>query len=53
MAKQFSEKSTTEPAEELEGREGHGGSHWWLMLLCCLPMIAVALLVILGIWNFR
>ena len=33
--------------------EEHGGlKHWGLMLLCCLPMIAIFLLIALGIWNW-
>jgi hypothetical protein len=53
MAKQFSEKPTLKPVDEEEGHEGHGGSHWWFMVLCCLPMVGIALLIILGIWNIR
>lgn len=33
--------------------ESHGGlKHWGLMLLCCLPMIAIFLLIVLGIWSW-
>ena len=28
-----------------------GWKHWGLMLLCCLPMIAFGVLLILGIWR--
>lgn len=32
--------------------KGHGGwKHWGLMILCCLPMIAVFLLTAFGVWN--
>lgn len=25
--------------------------HWLMMLLCCLPMIAIAILVVIGLWT--
>jgi len=32
--------------------EGHSGwRHWGMMILCCLPMIAFVVLLILGIWR--
>lgn len=34
--------------------DGEGQStwkHWGMMLLCCLPMIALFVLLILGIWR--
>jgi hypothetical protein len=30
-----------------------GWKHWGLMLLCCLPMIAIAVLIIVGVWSVR
>ncbi len=31
---------------------GHGGwKHWALMALCCAPMVALAVLIVLGIWT--
>lgn len=27
--------------------------HWLPMLLCCLPMLAVLALIILGVWGSR
>ena len=30
-----------------------GWKHWGLMLLCCLPMIAIAILIIVGVWSVR
>jgi hypothetical protein len=33
--------------------EGHSWKHWGLMVLCCIPMIVVLLLVILGAWGAR
>lgn len=54
MAKQFSEKSRMQSVEEEdEGHAGHSGSHWWLMVLCCLPMIGIILLTFLGILNLN
>ena len=38
-------------------REENGGKmgwkHWGLMLLCCLPMIAIVILIIVGAWGVR
>lgn len=39
--------------EEHVAGEEQGRMHWGLMVLCCLPMIAVLLLVILGVWSIR
>src|SRR5216683_7885209 len=36
---------------ESEGKMGW--KHWGLMLLCCLPMIAIAVLIIVGVWSVR
>lgn len=36
-----------------EEEEGHGWSHWVLMLACCLPMILIPLLIWLGVWTIR
>ncbi len=34
--------------------EGQGGGKAWLwMAACCVPMIAVIMLVVLGYWNFN
>lgn len=34
--------------------DGHRGwKHWWVMALCCLPMIALIILAILGIVGTR
>ncbi len=41
--------------EERETGQEEGGrrwKHWGLMVLCCLPMIALAVLIVLGVWNF-
>lgn len=38
---------------ELAPKEDHGGlKHWGLMLLCCAPMIAIALLIAFGLWSW-
>lgn len=32
--------------------KGHGSwKHWGLMLLCCLPMIAIFLLIAFAVWS--
>ncbi len=33
--------------------EGSGWKHWGLMLLCCLPMITIAVLLIAGVIGSR
>lgn len=30
-----------------------GGKAWFWMALCCIPMIAIAVLIILGYWGAR
>lgn len=55
--------STNFPEEQHTGHTGHmemgerggkmGWKHWGLMLLCCLPMIAAAILIAAGIWSIR
>lgn len=32
---------------------GQGWKHWGLMALCCLPMIVIAVVVILGALGLR
>lgn len=40
-----------EPLAAREKRED--GKHGWLwMVLCCIPMILIAVLLILGIWSW-
>lgn len=46
----------TAPLGHMANHEGDGESepgwkHWGLMVLCCLPMIAIAVLLIAGIWR--
>ena len=36
---------------DVEGADEPGWKHWGLMVLCCLPMIAIAVLLIAGIWR--
>ena len=39
-------------AHGMGDEEGHSGwRHWGMMLLCCLPMIALFVLLILGVWR--
>ena len=33
------------------GETEPGWKHWGLMVLCCLPMIAIALLFAVGVWR--
>ena len=33
------------------GEEETGWKHWALMALCCVPMVVVLLLVMLGVWG--
>ncbi len=50
------EQRTAHMGMDME-REENGGKmgwkHWGLMLLCCLPMIAIAVLIIIGAWGIR
>lgn len=43
--------TATVPVEE-EAHE-HGWKHWALMALCCLPMVVILVLAILGTWGTR
>jgi hypothetical protein len=36
-----------------EGEGKMGWKHWGLMLLCCLPMIVIANLIVVGAWGVR
>lgn len=38
-------------ARDMEGGDEPGWRHWGLMVLCCLPMITIAVLLIAGIWR--
>ena len=38
--------------DEVGGSQG-GWKHWALMALCCLPMIAIIVLIALGYWGLR
>lgn len=29
----------------------HGWKHWFWMALCCIPMIAIVVLIALGYWS--
>lgn len=37
--------------DDIEGAEVPDWKHWGPMVLCCLPMIAIAVLLIAGIWR--
>lgn len=37
---------------ELHVEKQGGWKSWFWMLLCCIPMVAVIVLVVLGIWSF-
>lgn len=39
------------PHDGIEDEAEPGWKHWGLMLLCCLPMIAIVVLLIAGIWR--
>lgn len=41
----------THHESDVEGSDESGWKHWGLMILCCLPMIAIAVLLIAGIWR--
>jgi nitrate reductase NapE component len=47
------EEQHTKQMEMEEGEGKMGWKHWGLMLLCCLPMIAIAILIIVGAWGVR
>ncbi len=55
----FPQKSMEDPSapvshmshDEADTEAEPGWKHWGLMLLCCLPMIAIAVLLIAGIWR--
>lgn len=36
-----------------EEEHEHGWKHWAMMALCCLPMIALLVLALLGVWGAR
>lgn len=44
--------ATTAGAMDEEEHE-QGWKHWGLMVLCCLPMIVILMLVVLGVWGAR
>lgn len=55
MAEHEAERVSTSPPAEGEHEHGaeSGWKHWGLMALCCLPMIAIAVVVILGALGLR
>lgn len=53
MSTNVPEQQRSAPMDMEEGEGKMGWKHWGLMVLCCLPMIAVAILIIAGAWSFR
>ncbi len=59
MSIQKPEDQSVEPTGHMnhmnmeEGKHKMGWKHWGLMILCCLPMIAIAVLIISGVWGLR
>lgn len=53
------QKPTGDTADSMDHMAHYGGDgeaqpawkHWGLMLLCCAPMILIAVLLIAGIWR--
>ena len=55
MAEHKTERGFASPLAEGERAHGaaSGWKHWGLMALCCLPMIAIAVVVLLGALGLR
>lgn len=54
MSTPLPESQPTSPGGHAgHAEEGSGWKHWGWMLLCCLPMIAFAILLLLGVWGAR
>ena len=53
MPTQIPEEQHTGHMDMEDGEENMGWKHWGLMLLCCLPMIAIAILIVAGVWSVR
>jgi hypothetical protein len=53
MSTKIPEEQHTEQMDMEENGGKMGWKHWGLMLLCCLPMIAIAILIIAGVWSVR
>lgn len=55
MAQHETERQPVSP--RANGEHAHdtetAWKHWGLMVLCCLPMIAIVVLVALGVWGLR
>ena len=48
------QEAVSQPADDKRAHgEGSGWQHWGLMALCCLPMIVIAVVVILGALGLR
>ena len=53
MPTQIPEEQHTEQMDMEESGGKMGWKHLGLMLLCCLPMIAIVILIIVGAWGAR
>jgi hypothetical protein len=53
MSTKIPEEQHAEHLDMGESEEKMGWKHWGLMLLCCLPMIAIAILIVAGVWGAR
>lgn len=45
------EMDNPRPGAQEGGKQG--GDGWLWMLLCCIPMIALIVLAVLGVWSAR
>ena len=53
MPTQIPEEQHTGHLDMEEGEGKMGWKQWGLMLLCCLPMIVIAILIVVGAWGVR
>lgn len=56
MYSQRQTEDDTMPMDHAAHNMGEDGSHsswqhWGMMILCCLPMIALFALLVLGVWR--
>lgn len=54
MARLEQRRAEREPGAMKDRSSGDappGGKAWLWMALCCIPMIAIVVLVALGVWN--
>jgi hypothetical protein len=53
MLTKIPEEQHTEHMDMQESAGKMGWKHWGMMLLCCLPMIAIFILILVGAWGIR